>query len=149
MFNLLPEPEKKQILSEYNTRRLIVMLLFILAIGIIAIISIFPTYIESIGKVTDVQSNLSTINNSPIFAEETALTAGLSQANQKLVALQPPKGEAYLENIITAVLKHKTLSVRLDGFSFTRNNSGSVLVVSGVARNRDTLSAFVDSMQVG
>ncbi len=148
MFNLLPEPEKKQILDEYKLRRLIVLLFFIFVIGLVALISIFPSYILASAKINEAQGNLLSVKNSPIFSEGIALTNQITQVNQKLVALQPPPGEAYVEDIFNAVIKHKIPTVRINGLSFARGTSGgSDLVVSGVASSRDALSAFVDALK--
>jgi Tfp pilus assembly protein PilN len=148
MFNLLPEPEKKQILDEYKLRRLVVLLLFVFVVGLVAVVSIFPSYILASVKVSEVESNLLSAKNSPIFAEEATLTAAITGANQKLVTLLPPRGEAYVENILSTVISHKNDTIRLNGFSFTRGVSGSSdLLVNGVASNRDALSSFVDTLK--
>jgi Tfp pilus assembly protein PilN len=149
MFNLLPEPEKKQILNEYSTRRLDVALFFLFIIGLISVISIFPSFVLSSVKVTDSKRNIDAIKNSSILKEADQLNSQLSQANQKLLALRPPKQEISMSTIFQAVIADKSTNVRLSSFLLQNGTgaTGDKVIVRGVARTREDLSAFVSQLK--
>lgn len=149
MFNLLPEPEKKQILSEYSVRRTIIALVFLFVIGLVAVIAIFPAYVLSTSKVSEVSSAIETLRNSSIFQEESNLNSQLSQANAKLLALKPPKTEVDVTTLFRNVISHKSNKIRIEGLQYTQgkgNNSGKLSVV-GISATREDLSQFVDELK--
>jgi hypothetical protein len=148
MFNLLPEPEKKQILSEYNLRRNILMLIFLFVVGLIAVISIFPSYLLSSSKILEAQDGVSSIRNSNVFKEEESLNAELAQTNLKLSALQPLAGERYVSELFNAVITERSSGIRMNGLQYKRGDDkkGGYLSVSGVAQDRENLSQFVTAL---
>jgi hypothetical protein len=149
MFNLLPEPEKKQILAEYNTRRIIMALIFLFILGCVAVISIFPAYLLSSSKVREVESGIGSIRQSDIFAEEELLRAELASANERLNALMPTDGEMQVNELLAHVIAHRSDTIRINGFSFSRSGpeNEAILAVAGIAESRDMLSSFVDSLR--
>jgi len=148
MFNLLPEQEKKQIIEEYKARRAIITLVFIFAIGLIGVISIFPAYILSSSKASEVVRNIEAIRNSDIFKEEAELSSKLSEANLKLLALRPPKAQRSVVSLFTSVVDHKNADIRIDGFLYTALPNGTTrITVNGIARGRQDLSNFVAELK--
>lgn len=148
MFNLLPEQEKKQIIEEYKARRAIITLVFIFAIGLIGVISIFPAYVLSSVKSQDVIRNIQSIRNSSIFQQETELSSKLSEANLKLLALKPPKTQGSVVSLFSSIIEHKSASIRIDGFMYAVPADGNAkITVHGIAQGRQDLSAFVAELK--
>ncbi len=147
MFNLLPEIEKKHIVSEYSTRRTIVALIFLFTIGLIAVISIIPSFILSSAKVGEVSESISTIRSSTIFEEEDELSLALSDTNAKVSTLLPEKQNIYIADLFEKILSHKTASVRINGISYRKGDKDDSVAVNGVALSREDLSFFVEDMR--
>ncbi len=148
MFNLLPEQEKKQIIEEYKARRAIITLVFVFAIGLIGVISIFPAYVLSSGKSQNVVRNIEAIRNSSIFQEEAELSSKLSEANLKLLALKPPKTQGSIVSLFSSIIGHKNADVRIDGFMYSAPAVGAAkITVHGIARGRQNLSSFVAELK--
>ena len=149
MFNLLPEPEKKQIIHEYESRRMVIGLAFLFLVGVISIVAIFPSYVLSSSRVAEAEGTISTMKNSSIFKEEADLSASLAQSNLKLVALRPSKSEPDVAALFQSVIALKGDSIRLTGFMFSPSSGStqSKLSIQGVARSRSDLQTFVDVLK--
>lgn len=148
MFNLLPEAEKVSILSEYRIRRGIVFFAFLFVVGLIALVSLFPSYLFSAAKVRDAQVNIVALEHSAIFTEEATLNSDLSVAKVKLAALTPAPNQSSVASLLDAIMKARTESIRLNGFLFTRTpNSTTTISVSGIALDRESLSSFEDTLK--
>ena len=149
MFNLLPEPEKKQIINEYNSRRTLIGLAFLFVVGIISIVAIFPSYVLSSSRVSEAEGTIHTMKSSSILKEEADLNASLSQSNLKLQALRPSKSEPDVASLFQSVIAVKGNSVRLIGFLFSPGSgtTKSKLSIQGIAKSRTDLSAFVDGLK--
>lgn len=148
MFNLLPEQEKKQIIEEYKARRAIITLVFVFAIGLIGIISIFPAYVLSTSKSEEVVRNIAAIRSSSIFQEESELSSKLSEANLKLLALKPPKTQGSVVSLFSSIIEHKSKDIRLDSFVYMSPSEGTTkITVRGIARGRQNLSDFVAELK--
>ncbi|OHA88148.1 MAG: hypothetical protein A2741_00810 [Candidatus Zambryskibacteria bacterium RIFCSPHIGHO2_01_FULL_43_27] len=145
MFNLLPEIEKKNIMREYILRRYVVLALFLFALGAIASISLFPSYLLSSVKVVEVEEQISSVKSSAIFKEAEALASALNLTNQKISALKPPEKYVYLGTLVSSIVEKRGGSIRLNGFKYNRGDGKNhgVITVSGIARDRESLSAFL------
>lgn len=151
MFNLLPEQEKKEILTEYRIRRLIIASIFLLVLGFIAVISLLPSYLLSSAKVVEGKDSVAAIERSSIVAEEPALQSSLQVANVKLSALTPASANS-LASVLDAIGAARSEHIRLNGILFTRGAPGAgvatdTIQLSGVAKDRDSLSAFEDALK--
>lgn len=148
MFNLLPETEKKNIVKEYAARRMIVGLGFVSVLGIITAISLLPTYIITSAKVAETTTEIESIRKSPEFSEAEVLEKNLSQAEIK-VGLLNETTHTSIEVAVEKVLSVKTQPIRISGFQYKKGSGKdkSLLVVQGIARDRESLSQFVKSLQ--
>ncbi len=149
MFNLLPEPEKKQIIDEYHSRRTVVGLSLLFVVGLISIVAIFPSFVLSGSKVSDAENTINNLKDSSIFKEEAGLNSELSQANAKLVALHPAKSDVDVAGLFQSIVTHKTNNIRITGFLYTPTNATNPgkISIQGLARGREDLSLFVDSLK--
>jgi Tfp pilus assembly protein PilN len=149
MFNLLPEAEKNKILEEYSARRIIVFAVFLCVSLCIALVSIFPSYVLSSIKLKEIQDNISSVRQFTSFQEADQLSKELSQANVKLSALQFNASSVPVEDLFSRIITRKISGVRLNGIMYKRGatKDSSVISVSGVAKDRESLSNFVTELQ--
>lgn len=149
MFNLLPETEKSKILKEYSLRRVIVFFAFLCVSALIALVGIFPSYLLSSLKLREVKDNVSSVRQSSAFQEADQLSKELSQANAKLVALQSNTSSVFVEDLFSRVIAHKISGIRLNGLMYKRGvtKDSSVISVSGVAQDRESLSNFESELE--
>lgn len=149
MFNLLPDSEKKSIMKEYSLRRFTVLAFFLFFLGVLASVSLFPSYILSSVKVREIEGQLSSVRQSTIFKEAESLASTLNTVNQKIIAVEPREEYVHLETLIERIAEKRGLSIRINGFKYSRGegkNQGSI-VVSGIARDRESLSAFLTALK--
>lgn len=149
MFNLLPENEKRNILQEYNFRRAIVLTAFLFVLGVIACVSLFPSFLLSSAKIIEEETQLTSIKRSNTFQEADRLNASLTETNLKIQSLKPLTNEQYIVDVIGTVIKKKNGAIRINGFLFKRGNGKDLgsLTVSGLTRDRESLSTFVRELE--
>ncbi len=147
MFNLLPEIEKKQIMSEYNIRRTIVALIFLFIAGLFSVISIIPSFILSSFKISQVSEDILAIQQSDIFREEAELMASLSNTNSKISTLLPKEQNIYIADLFDKLLSHRTSNIRINGIAYRASETGGSVAVNGVAQSRENLSSFVEDLR--
>ncbi len=149
MFNLLPEEEKKIILHEYTARKAIVLLLFLFVSGIIAIIFLLPSNILSASKAAGIEKQIKNAQNSIIFKEADALNASLKNINLKLTVLSPYRSGISAEDLFAKIIEKKTLNIRIGSFVYKKalGKEQSLITISGIARDRESLSTFVQVLE--
>jgi hypothetical protein len=148
MFNLLPESLKRELISEYNLRKISIGLVFIFIIQLSSIIFIFPSWIISRTREDGLALQLEKINQINLSSDANAIKERIKSINNEInllnTALEYPK----LALIIDHVLTRKTSETRLNSFSFSvgKNNT---LVLKGTSSTRESLVAFADSLRNG
>jgi Tfp pilus assembly protein PilN len=149
MFNLLPEKEKQSIVKEYSSRRLIVILAFVFVLGIVSAVSMFPSYLLSSARVKEVETQISAVRRSTIFTEATELEAKLQSTNQKIDLLMSSQKATKVEDLISEIISQKDSSIRFTGFNYKKSvdKTPGSFSVSGIARDRESLSTFVRVLQ--
>lgn len=149
MFSLLPQNEKHTILKEYNTRRNILIAMFVFALGAISVVALIPAYLLSTVKINEVQNELKRVGGSVAFQESDDLNKILIDTNAKLASLKVSKDQVYVSDLIEKVIAKRDISIRINGIMFKRGAPGamSVITLTGVAHNRESLSAFVQELK--
>lgn len=146
MFNLLPEADKKNVLKEYSMRRAVVILLFLLVAGLIALVTALPSKLLSSSKFKGVQKQIEVSKTIAILNEEAKLTSSLSLVNSKLTALKDAGGSSIVD-LIERIIVKKGQSIKIRGISYIRNVDKSTISLSGVTQNRESLLNFVKSLK--
>lgn len=149
MFTLLPENEKKSILREYKTRRAVVICAFVFVLGVVASVSLFPSYLLSSARVKEVENQLSRVRQSAILNEADTLDKAVLQTNKKIDSLQFSTSTVFVENLFKDIASRRGDSIRLRGFQYKRGagKDAGVLSISGVARDRESLLQFTKSLE--
>ena len=145
MTNLLPEEYKKKLRREYNLRLVALSVLFlVLAMGL-GVIALIPNTVSIgmeyfLGKRTETKPPTSEQQE----AEQEAIKT-FNTFRDTLGALDPEKqgDEVFLSDLIRLITQQKPAKVLLTSFSFTtESESAKRLLISGLARNRESLVAF-------
>ncbi len=149
MFTLLPESEKKNIMREYNTRRAVVICAFIFVLGVVASVSLFPSYLLSSARVKEVETQLSRVRESAILNEADALDKTVSQTSKKIESLQFATSTVFVENLFEDIVSRRGDSIRIRGFQYKRSagKDSGVVSISGIARDRESLLQFTKSLE--
>lgn len=150
MFTLLPDSEKKSILKEYKNRRAIIICVFIFLSSIMASVSLFPSYLLSAIKTKEIRNQLNELRKSAILQEAKILNETLVNTNKKLDLLRVGTSTVYVKDIIDGVQKSKSgQAIRISGVLYRRDSAKNQLSLSitGVARDRESLSFFVKELE--
>jgi len=148
MFNLLPEKEKTNILREYKLRRLVVVAIFLFALGFISSIFLFPSFLLSSVKVSELEAEVGNIHSSVIFQETTRLEELMEDARKKLNAIKP-RSDVLPSELIGKITESRGGNIRITGIQYKvlSGKNPETISVSGVARNRDSLLKFVKALE--
>jgi Tfp pilus assembly protein PilN len=149
MFNLLPENEKKKITKEYAFRRNIVLFMFLFALGSVASVSLFPSYLLSSGKIKETQQEITTIKNSLTLQESGNLSGVLKKTNIKLQTLGFVLSDMNASDLFEKVFDKRDVNIRITSIMYQKpsgKGAGSI-TFNGVAHDRESLSTFVDNLK--
>lgn len=149
MFNFLPEKERKELRSEYKTRRWAVVFIFIALSGLVSVLLFAPTYTffylekEYLIKTLETTQKDSKNIVSPEFFEK------LKKVSKDVESLNSHTEEIFVTDLIEMVLLSKPEFVSITNFAFQKNSNKKTLDVSlsGYAKNRDVLLEFSEKLK--
>lgn len=148
MFNLLPKTEKEAIRREYRFRLAIVILGLSFGSLIIASVLLLPSFLLSSEKEKAAGQRYETLSASVKHNSSDNLDAVLRDAKQHLALLGHESPKILLHTLILRIASLKSDRVSLSNFSFVGMDDGKKTVtVSGVARDRASLLAFVRAIE--
>lgn len=145
MFKLIPDEKKKMLEHEYALRRWAVILCSLIAIITIAMVGIFPTYLLSNMKNTNVHERIDKLQATPLSEEDAALKEWYESINKKLKYLSPNLDKEQPSEFIEATLKDKSPGIQIMNFTYT-GDPKITLTLSGVAKDRQALISFQDAL---
>lgn len=147
MFNLLPDHLKEKIKSEYNIRRIIVVFIFLIFIGAVSLVFMFPSWIVSFYKEKDISSQVESTQSS-LEADVATFAATIKQINAELKTIDTTLAYKKVIPVINTVLSQKTSSIQINGINFESDDSATASVfIEGVSATRGALLAFVKSLE--
>lgn len=148
MFNLLPPNEKQNIIKEYASRRLILMSLFLCALGLIGITALIPSYLLSRARINELSGDVkrSTALIEAKVLEDQAKVVTLT--NAKLGALSDVVDDVTIHDLFLNIIEKRGSGVRINALMYRRGDKDlGALTVTGVARDRESLSNFVQVLK--
>jgi Tfp pilus assembly protein PilN len=147
MFNLLPDDEKSRIITEYRVRRNAVAASFVLALGLIGMISILPSLIISETKASELESAIASAEQA-LSGDSESLDKSIAVLKQKVALLDPAKAVLPTEGF-AAVAAVRGTDIRISGFSFkaAQAKEPAVISIEGIAATRNGLSDFVERLR--
>ena len=140
MYKLLTEEEKVKVTSEYNLRRLAVIIFALCLVIIVTIVGFLPSYLLSVTRESaalDRTKILETIE--PHNKEE--LESWLKKINTELKTLSPKLDTDRPSEFFESILKEKSAGIKVSNLLWEKQEV-LVLTVEGVARTRQALINF-------
>jgi len=143
MFNLLPQKEQRAVKTEYSLRRFTIILFLLCALAIISIVLLFPSYLLSRVRESDISSRLENakqvINKN--YPKED-LPAGLILTKSKIQALNvSPKNVSVYD--LFRIFEDKTAAIKVTELSFIhRTKEEAKIALKGRAMSRESLTEF-------
>jgi hypothetical protein len=148
MFKLLTVEEENKVRQEYIMRRAIVMLSALIFVLVVGIIGLLPSYVLSNARQNEVLERMRIAGNSEQSKEDLSLQAWLTKINNELRVLSPKLDADKPSDFIEKILSSKNTGIQITGFSWKRAEAETSLSVSGIARDRQTLIAFQNSINL-
>ena len=147
MFNLLPQEEQSVLVKEGRLRFAVAALFFLGAIGIIALVALFPSYFLSNQKEIATEKREETLKKQIESSPDDDLSKILKLTEEKVAALGQGASEPYVYELAADIIRNKTSDIKITGMSFDRTAEGKRnITVMGQALNRDTLKTFEQAL---
>lgn len=148
MFKLLPEESRYKVSKEYSNRRMVVMIISLSIIFGLSIIGLFPSLILLNIKKNELATIVGILSSSRTTQEALDADKWLASVNSKLDNLAPELDNNKPLQFVKKVVEKKVLGISITGFRWAKEKEAKVLNVSGVARDRQSLVAFQNSLNI-
>jgi hypothetical protein len=146
MLYLLTEKQKRRVLLEYRLRLVTVVAAMLIFVGVIACVSIVPSYVF-----LNIHQNILKIEQENITGGKTENVDELSQKiadiTNKAAILNPIDNSVYSSSIFLQLEKLAGESTTIREFHFTHFDENVSVQFSGVSKNRDSLTKFIDNLR--
>src|SRR3989344_1685947 len=141
MFKLLTEEERKKMEYEYTLRRGIVILAALIAVVIIGMIGLFPSYVISSAQQREVEEFIGP-ENVEVKKDYSSLNYWLEGMKFRLSALEPNLDKDRASAFFEEVLKEKVSGIKINVLVWAKLEKKTTVSISGVALDRQSLLAF-------
>ena len=144
MFNLLPQQDQHDLVSDYRLRFAATALLFFCLLGIIALAALAPSYLVSHQKEIYAKNNVAVLKLDSVERSKDRLADTLAFTAKEIKVLETDNPSVYSYELIAEIIQNKTEAIKITGIRVARDGgTGRDITVTGVARDRDTLLSFV------
>lgn len=147
MFKLLTEQASLKVSSEYAIRRMSLILLALIAVLIIGLVGLLPSFVLSGARKLELEIGVEMLNKNPINQTGSDPLSWLSYMNTKLQILSPLLDETRPSDFINKVMEKKSLGIRLTNFAWVDDKGQPTLSISGVAQDRQALLSFEGALK--
>lgn len=144
MINLLPPESKTRLRSLYRRRLLGIGLGGLLVLLLMSDLFILPPLLLISAKSAAVSLTLSSARRRPVSKEADDTISAIEAVNAKLKLLSGYGQSSALSPMLDRVLSHKSKGISLLRFQY---NQPGTLGLDGVAADRQTLLAFIGSLE--
>jgi len=146
MFKLLTEEHKLKVSRIYSERRAAIALGALTTVILAGIVVFLPSYVLSNAVKNEVKERIRVAESLEGSAPGLNEEIWLQQMNLKLRTLSPRLDNERPSNILKEVLEEKRAGIRITSFSWQKGDEETVISVSGIAQDRQTLIAFQDRL---
>lgn len=150
MANILPQTEKKKILSEYRLRLGVVSVFVAAALIVANILLLTPSYLLVLTKHNLALEHLANLEKRQDGAElEKEVNKRIKELNQKIARLNGIGKEGFVPPFDTFlnIIEIKNPAIKINGFLYDKNKTRERIVVSGRATTRDGLALFLENLK--
>ncbi len=146
MYKLLTEEEKIKIEAEYKSRRLVVMMFFLMVLLVMGVIGLVPSYIIAVSKERDANTSLAILNKSLSGKTVEELDIWLKNINAKVKLFAPSQDTDKPYEAFKEIIALKPTGIRLTGLTYAKNKTETEYKLEGIADNRRTLVDFQNNL---
>lgn len=149
--NLLPATEKEALKKGFKLRFAAVFLFILSILFIVGIVFLLPAYILTPGNMFNYYSGDYSSAGATGGSSEEMLNIP-AEIDSKTKLLQNILQEMPITEILQEIVQNLPQSVSINSINFSRDQSfkdkkGSVVTISGMASNRDSLVGFASALQ--
>lgn len=148
MFNLLPPDEKKNIHSIYTLRRIDFVLLAFFATGVAANLLLFPSFLLTQIKHSEVKEEISFRQTSLQEKNTGELSTAIDKAKEEIEVLSTlTKDAPTVYELFSKIVARKSEEIKITGILYGGEKNTHEIVVNGIAQNRDALLRFAENVK--
>lgn len=148
MFNLLPENLREGIKKDYNLRKVVLVLIFLIFVQAAFLIFLFPTWLisgykerDSAGRGEEMNKYLSSLNIA-------STTSSIKSINSKLLVIDKSLRYPEIIPFINNILSKKTGSIVVTDIIYTATDAKNAQIsMQGISTTRESLLSFVKSLE--
>lgn len=148
MLELLPITQKNALKREYLLRVIVMALSFMLVIGILSSVALFPSYFLSIEREKFAYKEFENIKKFSNGTDNEKLQNDIKNLKEMLRILKP-KGEGFsIKDLILKIISKKNSGVMISGVSIVSSKKEQYqIIVKGMAKNREHLERFAENLR--
>ncbi|OGG40401.1 hypothetical protein A3A21_03220 [Candidatus Jorgensenbacteria bacterium RIFCSPLOWO2_01_FULL_45_25b] len=144
MINLLPQSAQKELQGQYRGHLVIIILWLILLATFLSLVMLVPSYIIFASRSQTLSASLSNEDKDSVAMEQiTKSLATLADIGENVRKLAPTE-EFSMADLFSHLSATSTPGIVLSSLQYTR---GQTLLLSGKAKDRESLRAFVIWLQ--
>lgn len=148
MFNLLPNTLRDGIKKEYNLRKVILILLFIVFIQVTFMVFLMPTWLISKYKEVDLVNKGQALNSYLSSLDIASTTSNIKTINTKLSVIDKSLRYPGIVPFLNSIISKKTSAISITDVVYVATGEKNATVsVEGVSGTRESLLAFVKNLQ--
>jgi len=147
MLHLLPEEHKKKVLKEYRMRLGTTLAISAWVVAGIGVISLIPSYAVSKTRQSELKVQASVMQKDLAVLNADDLSQKVNDLSAKAAVLKPVGGVIVPTELFKRLRTHIGSIVVLNSFGYIRTDVNSSIDISGVARDRDALTRFIDELK--
>lgn len=123
--------------------------MFLCALGLIGVASLTPSYLLSRARIHELQDDVSRSTTKDSEKELELFAKTLSQTNGKLAVLTDALDDYQAHSLFEDILAKRGNGIRINALMYKRggDKDTGVVSVTGVARDRESLSGFVQDLK--
>lgn len=149
MFNFLPSKTREELRKEYKRRRWSVFFIFTFFLGTISVVFFVPTCLTVYLEKQHLSEELDTLKKESNNLTNLELSEKLKNISKITSTLKPYIKEVPVTEILDSILERKSEDIILFSFAIkNEKNQGKLQIsLSGIARDRDVLLQFSESLK--
>ena len=151
MLNLLPEKQKKIVVTQYWLRVSITVLFSLIIVLLIAIAFLAPTFIYSKDRTVQLEEQSLILENEARESGRIELSEDLKRWQMLVKLLDASVEKINIAETESIIKEKQTLSISIDGLEFYRRENDdkevSEIKISGIAKDRQSLFEFQNRLK--
>lgn len=145
MIKFLPEKNQKEIKIEYFSRVLLFLLVFIFFAGVLAVVSIFPSYIIAFYRDISISAQSKIVQLNKI---DTSEQENLIKNTNEIISFLAGLNNYQSSDDILSIIQKKNENITINQISFSREENRKKFIINGISKTREGLLIFVRDLKL-